>query len=91
MEDTHAQENAELLAPYIVIRNELAHDTLNAMLNNHHEDAGRLLADYQVACLAVESAMTVCQWFDDGTASEHIIIENDQASAGTARSGETDE
>jgi hypothetical protein len=65
MEDTHAQENERLLAPYIARRNQLAHECLTAMRNNHHEDAGRLLASYQVACLAVDSASTICQWFDD--------------------------
>lgn len=65
MTESHAEENQRLLAPYIADRNQLAHETLDAMLNNHHEDAGRLLAEYQAACLAVNSAGLICQWFDD--------------------------
>ena len=69
MEETHAQENERLLAPYIADRNQLAHECLEAMLENHHAEAGRLLAEYQLACFAVDSAATICQWFDDGAAS----------------------
>jgi hypothetical protein len=87
MEDTHAQENAELLAPYIVERNELAHECLTAMLSNRHEDAGRLLASYQMACLAVETSMQICQWFDaaDPSWPEQIVV--DQEQEGTGRNG----
>ena len=65
MEDTHAQENDQLLAPYIAHRNQLAHETLSNMLNGNHTAAGQLLAEYQMACLAVSGAEQICQWFDD--------------------------
>jgi hypothetical protein len=87
MEETHAQENERLLAPYVDVRNQLAHECLTVMLNNHHEAAGRLLADYQLACLAVDSATTLCQWFDDGVASEHIEIHVDQGTDDAASDG----
>jgi len=40
------------------------------MLNNHHEEAGRLLADYQVACVAVDSGRLIIEAFDDADAIE---------------------
>jgi hypothetical protein len=91
MEDTHAQENAELLAPYIVERNELAHECLAAMLENRHEEAGRLLASYQMACLAVETSMQICQWFDaaNGSWPEEIVV--DQAKEQAPREAENTE
>lgn len=65
MEETHAQENARLLAPYETERNRIAHECLTAMLDNRHTDAGQLLQEYQLHCLHVESARRLVQWFDD--------------------------
>jgi hypothetical protein len=76
MTEDQDQENAELLAPYIVARNEAAHNALAALLDGNHVVASQLVSEYQLCCLAVESAMQVCHWFDSGTADQHIIIEN---------------
>lgn len=65
MDTPHAQENSQLLAPYIAERNELAHRTLTAMLAGRHTEAGQLLASYQLAAMAVDAGEQICHWFDD--------------------------
>jgi hypothetical protein len=45
-------------------------------LDGNHVVASQLVSEYQLCCLAVESAMQICHWFDSGTADQHIIIEN---------------
>lgn len=87
MEETHAEENARLLAPYIVRRNELAHEVLSKLLDGQYLASTDLLAEYHLSCIAVDSAMTICQWFDDGVASDHIEIVDDQGPAGAPSSG----
>lgn len=91
MTESHAEENDRLLAPYIAERNELAHRTLEAMLQNRHTLAGQLLADYQLACLAVDSAATICQWFDDAQGSWPDQIRVDQDENGPVGNRPTDE
>jgi hypothetical protein len=66
MSGDQENENAELLAPYLVARNDAAHQCLQAMLDGRHEDAGRLLQEYQLAALAVESMYQLLQAWDDG-------------------------
>lgn len=86
MEETPEQENARLLAPYIEARNAAAAAVLKALLDGRHSAATALLVDYQMAVLHVESAQTVCGWFDDGTVDEHVTIEftEDPPAAGEA-------
>lgn len=64
MDETPEEETARLLAPYIAARNAAAHECLDALLDGRHEDAGHLLADYQLTVLAAEAAYQVCAWFD---------------------------
>lgn len=74
MEETPEQETARLLAPYYAARDAAAHAVLDALLTGAHRHAIDLLNDYQLLVLAAQSAETVCGWFDDGTAAEHIEI-----------------
>lgn len=74
MEETQDEENARLLAPYVALRNELAHEVLELLLSGRHEESAIRLQDYQVACLGLDSAMQICGWFDSGTAAEHIEV-----------------
>lgn len=74
MEETPEQETERLLAPYIAARNAAAHEVLHTLLDGRHAEAITLLADYQVAAMAVDGAATVCGWFDDGVADQHITI-----------------
>lgn len=91
MTESHAEENDRLLAPYVAHRNELAHLTLDAMLANHHTEAGQLLADYQMACMAVEGAAQICEWFDDAQGSWPEQIEVHQEENGPVGTRPTDE
>lgn len=86
MDETPDEETARLLAPYIVARNEAAHECLSALLDGRHAEAIDLLATYQVTAMAVDGAMTVCGWFDDGVADQHITVEhtNDVGDPGAA-------
>lgn len=72
MEETPEQETSRLLAPYIAERDAAAHRCLSALLDGRHAESIRLLQEYQVTCLQFDAAATVCGWFDDGTADEHI-------------------
>lgn len=75
MEETPEQETSRLMAPYIAERNAAAHECLSALLDGRHAESIRLLSTYQVKCLAVDGAATVCGWFDDGVAEDHISVE----------------
>lgn len=55
MESRTPQGNDPAVQPYIDSRNELAHETLSAMLDGRHEDAGRLLSRYQIASFHVRT------------------------------------
>lgn len=74
MDETPEQETERLLAPYIAARNAAAHECLSALLDGRHAESIRLLSSYQVAAMAVDGAETVCGWFDDGVADQHITI-----------------
>lgn len=76
MEETPEQETSRLLAPYIAERDAAAHRCLSALLEGRHAEAIRLLSEYQVHCMAVDGAETVCGWFDAGVEGEHITIVN---------------
>jgi len=65
MEETHAQETERLLTPYVNARNQLAHEVLSNLLQNHHAAAAALMIEYQLACFHYDAARDVCGWFDD--------------------------
>jgi hypothetical protein len=75
MEETPDEETARLLAPYIAERDAAAHRCLRALLDGQHAESQALLTDYQILCLAAESAMAICGWFDAGTAAQHIDVQ----------------
>lgn len=76
MEETPEQETSRLLAPYIAERNAAAQECLSALLDGRHAESTRLLSIYQVACMAVDAAETVCEWFDAGVEDEHVTVEH---------------
>lgn len=82
MEETHAEENARLLAPYIVRRNELAHEVLSKLLDGQYLHTSDLLAEYQVACMAVEAAGDICRWFDNGSVTVSEFGPDSQGNSG---------
>jgi len=67
MSETPEQETARLLKPYEQARNDAAHQCLAALLDGRHEEAAQLLQEYQVAVMAYEGAVQICQAFDQGT------------------------
>ena len=75
MAETPEQENERLLRPYREARDRAAHYALSALLDGRHEVAAELVNAYQLAVMAVESAETICGWFDSGTEGEHIVID----------------
>jgi len=76
MEETHAQETERLIFEKERLRDSLAHATLAAMLDGRHREASELLGQYQLACIAVDAAVTICAWFDDANGSwpEEVIV-----------------
>jgi len=81
MEETPEEETARELAPYYAARDAAAQECLSALLDGRHAEAIDLLSAYQVAVVAVDAAETICGWFDDGVADEHITIIHTDAAA----------
>jgi len=74
MEETPEEETARELAPYYAARDAAAQECLSALLDGRHAESIRLLSAYQVAVVALDAAETICGWFDDGVADEHVTI-----------------
>jgi hypothetical protein len=71
MDTSRSAENDAYLAPYIETRNELAHQTLAAMLDGNYTTAQLLMEEYTVAKFHCDTITAMLDAMDWAATQEH--------------------